>query len=173
MLQKLLGGLVMANNEVEEELEMEDDFDLGDEIEFDFITIDGQEVEVDIEEIEEGDVMPGNYLLLEGLQMLQQVVGIVPEDADLMVVPAYAHKKGKLTLVDYVELTSDNVSRMQILGLKVSLIRKNKEPILFDKAEDFVAIVKTVREEDRHDYELADVSGKLVWVEGGQVPEAI
>lgn len=121
------------------------------DIEFD-LDFDLDEIELDIGDITEPDTtLPSVYLLLENLVMLEQVKGLVDEAGDLVVVPAYAFKGEDLKEVGLIELTADNVLSMQLLGLKVSLIRENKSTILFDNADDFVAIIKTLKEGDTID----------------------
>lgn len=123
------------------------------ELEFDL-----DEISLGIEEPEEEDTgLPKAYLHLENLVMLNQVKGFAEENPDLITVPAYADKKGVPTLVGILELTSENVLTMQHLGLKVSLIREGKEPILFNKADDYVAIVKTLKENDKVELEELEV----------------
>lgn len=123
--------------------------------EFD-LDFDLDEIDLDIGDITEPDiVLPSVYLLLENLVMLEQVKGLVEEAGDLVVVTAYAYKGEDLKEVGLIELTADNVLSMQLLGLKVSLIRENKSTILFDNADDFVAIIKTLKEGDTID--IADI----------------
>lgn len=124
------------------------------EIEFDL-----DEVSLDIEKKEEVDLgLPPIYLYIENLVMIKQVKGLVEDGTDLVTVPAYAEKNGAPALVGIVELTSENVLTMKQLGLNVSLIREGKDSILFDKADDYVAIVKTLRGEDTVDIDYNNIS---------------
>lgn len=145
----------------------DEELDLDIEVEidthFDTISIGGDETDIEVE-IDAEDSMPNNYLFIENLVMRQQMVGVCDEDAPLMVVPAYAVRNGSLELACHIELTADHVSRMQLLGLQVSLVRKGRDSIMFDKAEDFVACVKTLRIGDTYDFEFSDLSGNPVWI---------
>ena len=130
------------------------------------------EIDLGIDEVEVPQTsIPKVYLLLENLVMLQQVKGLTEESPDLITVPAYAYKGEELKLVGTVELTADNVLTMQLLGLKVSLIREGKTPILFDCPDDYIAIIKTVKESDTidiSDSSISDNNGELdegpLWV---------
>lgn len=123
------------------------------------------EIEFDLDEIslltdakQEVDTgLPKVYLYLENLVMLKQVKGLVENRPDLVTVPTYAEKNGAPALVGTVELTSENVLTMKHLGLGVTLIREGKDSILFDKAEDYVAIVKTLRGEDTVDIDYNNI----------------
>lgn len=126
------------------------------------------DIEFDLDEVsllvdekvqKEDTGLPKVYLYLENLVMLKQVKGLVENRPDLVTVPTYAEKNGAPALVGTVELTSENVLTMQQLGLSVSLIREGKDSILFDKAEDYVAIVKTLKEEDAIDIDYNNISG--------------
>lgn len=148
-------GVVFVN----EELEFEDNIEIEDDIELEFdldeVSIsDSDDIAVTLEE----DTLPKVYLYLEGLVMLDQVKGLIDEPGDLVVVDAYADKNGVPTKVGTIELTSENVLAMQYLGLKVSLIREGKEPILFDQAEHFVQIIKTLKKSDTEEIVIEDLT---------------
>ena len=80
------------------------------------------------------------------------------ESPELITVPAYAYKEGELKLVGIIELTAENILAMQLLGLKTTLVREGKDSIYFDKADDYVAIIKTLKESDTVDIGDIDVS---------------
>ena len=120
--------------------------------------LDEIEIEVDIPSQEKPDEgLPKVYLQLDNLVMLQQVKGLVEDDADLVTVEGYAYKGETLQRVGTIELTSVNVLAMQRLGLKVTLVRQSKENINFDKPEDFMAIIKTLKERDTVDFDDSDI----------------
>ncbi|MFF2798170.1 hypothetical protein [Lysinibacillus xylanilyticus] len=146
-----------------EEIELEDIVIETDEFD---IEIEADEISLNVDGMEPIDTsLPKIYLYIENLVMINQVKGIVEDAGELVVVPAYADKHGVPTKVGLVELTSENVLTMQLLGLKVSLIREGKEPILFNEAEHFVQIAKTLRVGDTvdiDDFGVPNSDGQLV-----------
>lgn len=138
---------------------------MNEEFNLDF---DLDEIDIGIEVDEEiNQDLPPVYLLLENLVMLEQVKGFVDENPDLITVPAYAYKGEELKLVGIVELTTDNVLSMQLLGLKVTLVRQGKDSIYFDKADDYVAIIKTLKAGDTIDITDSDLPSDSVGEQEG------
>ena len=126
---------------LDEDLEIEVELDLDEEtviIDYDEIVIESASDNEDV-----NNDLPKHYLHIRNLILRNQVQGVVDEDEDLIIVPAYAEKNGELKFFGHIELTAENILDMQNLGLDVSLVRKGKETINFDKADDFVQIIKT------------------------------
>lgn len=129
---------------------MAEEFSL--DFELDEIYLGGSEEELPID-----TGLPKVYMYVENLVMIRQIKGLVEEAGDLVTVDVYADKNGVPTYVGLVELTSENVLTMKHLGLGVSLVREGKEPILFDKAEHFVEIIKTLKVGDTVDTTDSDI----------------
>lgn len=116
---------------------------------------------------EKNKELPPVYLYLENLVMMNQVKGLVENEGDLVTVPTYAEKGGKPEPVGIIELTSENVLTMQQLGLRVTLVREGKSDILFDKPDDYVAIIKTLKEGDTIAVDDIDVHNSDGELHGG------
>lgn len=123
-----------------------EEIDIDIEFQLDEIDLGIETVEIEVPEL------PSTYLYLEGLVMMNQIKGLVHEDfEDLLTLPLYAEKNGEPKSIGVVEITAENILTMQLLGLKVTIQRDNKEPTDFTNVEDYVSIIKTLRGVDRCD----------------------